>query len=273
MRARLWLAVVTVFWLAMSVWLWRSSFGAHTRPGNVPPAVVWQKILTAPDTSHLEIHYKTNVIGYCRWRPDVGQELATGARLTEDDPLEGMVQQLAYYSLDLDGNVTLPDFPTRLRFSLSLKLDTNHLWQTFDAHFSMRPDTYELSADSAAQMVRLRVDAAGEQLDRRFRFNEFQDPAKLLREFGGPMLPTMAMALGVPLSTNKAGVAWLAGHWEARNDSMFLGPNRVRVYRLQTKLLDRYKVTLFVSPVGELLRAELPGEVVLVHDTLANLRT
>ena len=86
------------------------------------------------------------------------------------------------------------------------------------------------------------------------------------------MLPTMAAALGVPLSTNKLSAAWLGGRWEARSDSMLVGKNRARVYRLQTKLLDRYKMTLFVSPVGEILRAELPGDIVLVHDTLAAMR-
>src|ERR1041385_8564308 len=151
MRARLWLLMVTAFWLTMSAWLWRSSFGAHTQPGNVPPAMVWHKILTAPDPSNLEIHYKTNVVGYCRWRPDVGQELATGARLLEEEPIEGMVQELAYYSLDLDGNVMLPDFPTRVRFTFALRLDTNHVWQTFEGRVSMRPDVYELAADARAQ--------------------------------------------------------------------------------------------------------------------------
>ena len=273
MRTRLWLVMVTVFWLAMSVWLWRSEFGAHRPPGSVPPSMVWQKILTAPDPSSLEIHYQTNVVGYCRWRPDVGQELATGARLLEDDAIEGMVRQLAYYSLDFDGNMLLPDFPTRVRFSFGLKLDTNHVWQTFEAHVSVRPDVYELSADALAQTVRLRVDAGGDQLNRKFRFADFQDPQKLLRELGGPMLPTMAAALGVPLSTNKLSAAWLGGRWEARSDSMLVGKNRARVYRLQTKLLDRYKMTLFVSPVGEILRAELPGDIVLVHDTLAAMRS
>jgi len=50
-----------------------------------------------PDTSNLEIRSGTNVIGFCHWRPALGQELATGVRLPdEEEPLEGMVQQLAY---------------------------------------------------------------------------------------------------------------------------------------------------------------------------------
>jgi len=178
-------------------------FGSQSATWQRAASIVWQKMLTAPDSSTLEIRYKTNSIGTCRWRADVGQELATGARLSDDDSLEGMVQQLAYYSLDLEGNMTLPNFSTRVRFSFELRLDTNRMWQTFAAHVSMRPDVYELSANSAAQTVHLRVDAGADKLDRTFRFAEFQNPQKLLQEFGGPMFPAFAAALGVPLSTNK----------------------------------------------------------------------
>ena len=37
-------------------------------------------------------------------------------------------------------------------------------------------------------------------------------------------------------------------------------------------LVDRYNVTLYVSPVGEILRAELPGQIVLVNDAISGLR-
>ncbi len=273
MRKGLWFAVATVFWITMSVWLWRAEFGNRRQPGSMPPAVVWQKILTAPDTSNLEIRHGTNVIGFCHWRPAIGQEFATGARLADDEePLEGMVQQLAYYTLDFDGNLTLPDFPTRLRFSFVLRLDTNHVWQTFDAHVTMRPDIYELSVNAAAQTVQVRVDAGGDRLNRKFRFAEFQNPQKLLQDIGGPLFPAMIAAFGVPLSTNKLSAASLGLRWDARNDSLLVGRNRVRAYRLQTKLLDRYRIAFFVSPVGELLRAEFPGNIVLVNDALAGLR-
>ncbi len=273
MRLRLWLVAVTVFWVTMTVWLWRTEFGERRQPGGVPAAVVWKKILTAPDPSNLEIRHGTNVIGFCHWRPDVGQELATGQRLADDEnPLEGLVEQLAYYSLDFEGTLTLPDFPTRTRFTFRLRLDTNQTWQTFDAHVSMRPDVYELFANSGAQTVRLHVDAGGDKINQTFRFADFQQPQKLLGDLGGPMLPTMVGAMGVPLGTNKLSPQSLGLRWEARNDSILVGANRVRAYRLQTKFLDRWRITFFISPVGELLRAEFPGDLVLVNNALAGLR-
>ena len=273
MRTRLWIAVVTAFWLAMSVLLWRSEFGHH-RPfaRTVPAHMVWQKMLTAPDASNLEIRHGTNRVGYGRWRSDVGQEIATGALLPEDDPIEGLVPKLAYYTLDFDGNVTLPDFPSRLRFSLALKLDTNRVWQTLDARVVLRPDVYEVSLNAPAETARVHVDAGGDRLDRVFRFTDFQNPSKLLQEFGGPMMPMMAASLGVPLSTNQFSAASLGLHWEARNDFVLVGRNRVRAYRLQAKLFDLHRITFFVSPVGEILRAELPGNLILVNDALAGLR-
>jgi hypothetical protein len=270
---RIWLGVVALFWLAMSALLWRSEFGSQRQFGSsIPASVVWKKMLTAPDHSTLEIRHGTNRIGYCRWRPEVGQEFATGTRMSEEEPIEGMVHQLAYYSLEVEGNVALRELPTRLSFSAGLKLDTNYAWQTYETRVTIRPDVYELFANASEQTVQLHVDAGGDRFNRKFRFSDFQNPQKLLQEFGGPMLPAMLGAIGVPLSTNKMSAASLGLRWEARNDSILVGNNRVRVYRLQTRLLDRYRVTLFVSPVGEILRAELPADIVLVNDQLTGLR-
>ena len=44
-------------------------------------------------------------------------------------------------------------------------------------------------------------------------------------------------------------------------------------YRLQAKLFDLHRITFFVSPVGEILRAELPGNLILVNEALAGLRS
>jgi hypothetical protein len=273
MLKRVWLGLVTVFWVTMIALLWRSEFGSRQQPGSsVPPEMVWKKILTAPDYSQLVIRYHTNTIGSCRWRPDVGQELATGARMDEDEPVEGMIPDLSHYTLDLDGYVTLPDFPVRTRFSSLLKLSTNFSWLRFDGRAVMRPDTYELSASATEQTVSLRVDAGGDQFTRVFRFSELQNPQKLLLELGGPMLPLLASSLGMPIATNQISATSFGLHWEARHDWLTIGGNRVRAYRLQARPLGRYRITLYVSPVGEILRAELPGDLVLLNEALSGLR-
>lgn len=251
MRTRLWLAAVLGFCLVMGVWWWRSELSGRPRPGGIPPSGIWQKILAARHPSNLEIRLQTKVIGHCRWQPGTGLARAGGG-----------------FALDVEGSLTLPDFPLPTAFSLAFGFDTNHLWQSFAGRATRLPDVYEFSADAAVQTAHLRVDASDDQLDRTFRFAEFQNPQRLLQELGGPMLPMMAAALGVPLSTNGLSAAALGPRWEASHDSVLVGSNRVPAYRLQTKLINRYKVALFVSPVGELLRAELPYDIVLVREAM-----
>jgi hypothetical protein len=273
MGTRIWIGLVTAFWVTMGVLLWRAEFGSRGQPGSaVPASMVWQRILTAPDTSQLEIRHQTNRVGFCRWRPELGEEIAPGDELLEDDPVEGMVRRVVHYTIDFDGNLTLPDWPTRVRFSAMLQLDTNRVWQKFEAELTMRPDTYSVRADAVRKTIEVRVDAGGDRFNRVYQFSDLQNPQKLLHELGGPMLPAMVAALGVPLSTNQLNPASLGWRWEARSDSLLVGRNRVRAYRLHSRLVDRYDLTLYVSPVGEILRAELPGQIVLVNDAISGLR-
>ena len=68
----------------MNYLLWRSQWGAHSRIGNaVPVEVVWDKILTAPDSSSLDIYDHEKKIGVCHWLAGVGD--SPGAR-TENFP-------------------------------------------------------------------------------------------------------------------------------------------------------------------------------------------
>jgi len=43
----------------------------------------------------------------------------------------------------------------------------------------------------------------------------------------------------------------------------------VQVYRLHTRLLDRYEINIMVSRAGEILRVDLPGDYRVVNDRLA----
>ena len=84
-------------------------------------------------------------------------------------------------------------------------------------------------------------------------------------------IPALIAALGLPRSPAQAGPAALDLHWEARNDWLQIASERMRVYRLQAKLLDRFQLLLFISLEGEILRVELPDEIVLVNDHLSIL--
>lgn len=273
MRKPLVIVPITLFWVFMMMLLWRAEFGNGKPPGaTVPPQLVWDKILTAPDSSTLEIRHGTNRIGYCRWRADIGQEVATGAKMLDTpDVVEGMVPNLTSYTLDIDGNVSIPDVPQRARFVLNLTLDTNRVWKHFVARVTVRPDIYEISADSTQKLARIYVDAGADKFTREIPFSELQDPRKLLLEFGGPALPLMLGIVGPP-KTDGTNALSLPIKWEAHNDALLLGRNNIRAYRLKATLLDRYRATFYVSPVGEILRVELPDKIHLVNDVVSGLR-
>ena len=59
--------------------------------------------------------------------------------------------------------------------------------------------------------------------------------------------------------------------WKARTDWLNIAHERVRAYRIEARLLDKYRAALVISRVGELMRVELPAGVQLVNETLTNL--
>jgi hypothetical protein len=273
MLSRITLALLTLFWVMMNFLLWRSEFGgsAH-RGGAVPLSLVWQKILTAPDDSPLDIVHRGQKIGYCRWVANVGQELATGKISTDEIPPEGMVKALSSYRIDLGGSVALGDTRNRLRFDFDLKLTTNHVWQEFSLQLKSPPDaSWEISSLAAAQTIHLRTQDEGGVSERVFKLAELENPQLLMQEFGLPVPLELLGAFGFPSGARKAAPLSLGLTWEARNDWFAIGQTSVRAYRLQAKVLDRYRIIIMVSQVGEILRVELPDDLILANNKLTSL--
>jgi hypothetical protein len=268
-RRRVILLLLVAFWLVMMVQLWRSEFGAHGPAGSpVPVGVVWEKILTAPDQSALQITHRGTNVGFCRWTATVGQEISAVMLADDDLSPEGLVNQPTGYTLDLDGNVNLPDLGLRLAYDLNLKLGRDEAWQEFHGRMRLRPDEYQIDLRAADKTVRVTSRADGATSSRVFTFDELRNPQKLLREVGGPLLPALLASAGVPVSTNALSRLSVGVVWQAHQDWLLAGRTRMRVYRLETKLFDRYRIRVCVSPVGEILRVELPGDILLQHETL-----
>ncbi len=271
---------IVLFFVLMNALLIRWEYGGRSQLRSpVPTAMVWQKVLTAPDNSSLDILHRGKKIGHCTWVPALGEEQATGKVATDDVPPEGMVQGLAGYSLDLEGNVNLGDVTSRLRFHFLLKLSANQAWQEVSIKLTLRPSTWEVRALAAEQTVQINIDDDAGKSQRTFTVAELQQPDKILREFGGPFLPELLEGMGLPLkpgrpsATNQAAAISLGLDWEARNDWLKIGHDRMRVFRLQARLLGNLNMLIYVSPVGEILRVELPGELVLLNrlDGIADL--
>lgn len=273
MRYRLFFLAVTAFFITMNVLLWRSEFGAQGQMGApVPPEVIWEKVLTCPDNSFLDIRHNSVRVGHAHWIASIGEELATGRVMTDELPPEGMINRLSGYTLDFDGNVTIGEL-SRLGFNCNLKLDTNQNWREFTLKLKLKPFIWEVRANGPQQELMFTTEDDEGRTDRAFKFSDLQNPNKILTELGGPTLPAAFAALGLRLpspQTGTNGVA-LGLKWEGRNDWLQIGRNPVRVYRLEARLLDRYRAVLFVSPVGEILRVELPEDILMVNDALTNL--
>jgi len=270
MRYRAYFLLVTAFFITMNVLLWRSEFAGRGSLGApVPADLVWEKVLTSPDHSYLEIRHHGVKIGRAQWAASIGEEAATGKVLSDEPPPEGMVKALSGYSISFDGAVSLDDL-SRLRFDLNVKLDTNQNWRTLDVKFTVKPFSWEIQTSAEKQTLRFYAEG-DERIDRTFTFADLRNPDKIVRELGGPALPGALAALGLPLPQTDSPSASLALKWEARNDRLEVRDNLIRVYRLEARLFERLKATLFVSPVGEILRLELPDEIVMINEALINL--
>jgi hypothetical protein len=272
MRSRLTLLVVSTFFLTMNVLLWRSEFAPAVRGTQIPPEVVWEKLVVSPDDSWLEIRHRGARIGQAHWLAKVNEVIPEGEALLEEEPPVGMIRRVTGYSLDFGGTVSL-DAATKLRFDIGLTLDTNQLWRVLNIKFQIKPFSLEVAAESRKRELRLSIEDDGRK-EYVYSFDDLRNPEKILRDLGGPLLPATLLALAGPLREFQqlnGSNGGLPITWEARQDKMQIGRADMRVYRLEAHLPGRYRAVLIISPVGEVLRIELPDELIMSSDAMSSL--
>lgn len=281
MRDKIPLLLVSAFFVTMNVLLWRAEFGAGRRLGAPLPAeTVWEKVLTSPDHSSLEIRHKGVKIGRATWSASINETFVGDLLDTDDVPPEGMVKSVTGYRLDFDASFSLEDL-TRLKVDFHLNLATNQAWQDLGLKVALRPAVafWELRASALDETLSFMADEGEGVTEKNLKFSELRDPQALARALGSPFLPATLAAFGLPLSPPPAAApkgapaapAGLGLQWQARHDTLTVGRNPIRVYRVEARLLDRFKASFLVSPVGELLRVELPNDIVLLNEALLTL--
>ena len=253
MAARLTFFIIAAFWLTMNVLLWRAEFGSHDSGTPVPVDLVWQKILTAPDASSLNVYQNGKRTGYCELSTSVGQEMST---LDADrPPPEGLVKR-AGYQIHLAGNVALGDFTNRLKFDGRLQFSTAHEWREVNLKISSHLTVVEIHSVATNQTVHLKINSDGGLLEKDLTFAELQNPNALVRALVGNVADSL---LGVmDLSELSAPAATQKLVWRASRTRVKIGTEAVPVYRIQTSILG-HDVLVDVSTLGEILRVELPG--------------
>lgn len=274
MTRKLSFALITLFWLTMNALLWRAEFGGKDAGAEMPVSLIWEKILTSPDDSGLAVHIAGERVGYVRWQPNIGEEIATG-KVANENEIEGRIKELTGYTIHADGNFILPEGAGRIRFDLEAKFDADLQWTGWTVKGIQRPNVWRISANRKSETIEFGLGESASEVKQRFRFADFRNPAKLMDDLGvtaalpmaGVVLPNLAPASG---GTNAPSLS-LGLKWEGKQDWLQMGHSRVKVYQLRAQLLEKYEIVVIVSRVGEILRVKLPGEMTLVNEALINL--
>jgi hypothetical protein len=276
-----WLLILAsaAFWIAMNVLLWRAEFRHGAGAGStVPPAVIWRKILAAPDLSSLTILRHGKKIGSCRWTTSIAEELS-GLKEDTAVPPQDFARKSTGFRLQLEGSLNDGDKPARIRFEASLLLSTNQLWREFKLMVNARPAIFDVRATAADQAVRFSWDDGKGRLERVMSLSDLGNPAYVLEQLPGWTSGKMRgrdLLLSMGQGSSAGGTPALSGlglnftsarlSWEGSNDELRLGHSSVRVYRLRAHLVDRYEASVYVSRVGEILRVDLPDQIVLLNE-------
>lgn len=258
---------ITGFWLTMNVLLWQTEFGSRKSSGTVPVQMVWEKILTAADDSSLTIFHRGKLVGACHLQTQVGEEWS---KVSDENIPSGRPEKSRGYRLRMDGSAVVPEVTNRFRFEGELKLDKKRDWRSVDASITMRPLTWEIHSVAADRNLHLKVKGGEGPVDVVLQFSDLQNPVtltyKLLGASAGDLVGEAGLAAAM---AGKASGVELGVEWDAHEDSIHIGRTAVQVYRLHTRLVERYEISAIISRAGEVLRVDLPGEYKLVNDRLA----
>lgn len=267
MGSRFTVAVLGLFWVAMTGLLWWVEYGPTRFRGTpVPPEAVWQKMLTSPDSSSLAIMHRGERIGFCHVVATVAGVAGAGGA---SPPPEGMVRHVGGYQLDVTGSLHPPDSDLRLRFSVRLLLTPEQEWSGLHVELVSRPTTIEASVEVEKGVLNLSVDSPNARFQRSLRLAEFHSTESVLQEILGPaaaFIPDLS-----PFSLEGASLPGMGTglEWVAATDQFKVRQTSVPAYRLSSRLFEGSSVVLIISRAGEILRVELPDDMVWVNDALS----
>jgi hypothetical protein len=258
--------VVAGFWLTMNVLLWQTEFGSRKSGGAVPLRIVWEKILTAADDSSLTVLHEGKLVGACHMQTQVGEDWS---QVSDDNLPSGRPQKGRGYRLRLDGSAVVPELTNRIRFEGELKLNKDRVWQDVIAHVMLRPYTWDVHSVATNQSIHLKAMGGAVPFDLVLKFSDLKNPVALTYKLLGSSSGDLAAEAGLTAAVGNVSELALGVKWDAHEDSLRIGRTPVQVYRLHTRLIDRYEINAIVSRAGEILRVDLPGNYQLVNDRLA----
>ncbi|MCW5558477.1 MAG: hypothetical protein KIT22_11685 [Verrucomicrobiae bacterium] len=262
MISRAFLAAVAVFWAVMNFLLWRAEFGrGRSALSDVPLRTVVDRVLNAPDPSVLVVRHRGESLGLLRWIPTVTESGPAGGE--ESSTPEGMVEATGY-QVDADLNLNGSTPSERWRVLTHLELDTNYVWKELSVRLFQRPANWEIIARAGDDRILLRYEEGRNSWEQWFSWRDLKQAGSLL----GPYAALLPEELTSGLSGLDPGHWRDAIQWQARNDWLQVGRNRVRTFRIEATVLNQYQASVQVSRAGELLQIRLPDQLQLSNEAL-----
>ncbi len=275
MRSKLIFTAIAAFWAVMMFLLARAEFGfGGGISGSIAPEAVWEKILTAQDTSSLEVHFRGKRVGMCRWASAVIQDDALQGETEASLAAEGRVKRATGYTAELDGTLAISALTNTLRFSLAGSFATNLSLGTWEVRLTLKPLEFSFATTTNSGGIEMGFSDGLRTTRRNFTREQLSSPDALLREIAGPaaflvagQMKSALTTAGISTNAAAAGIRWAAGF-----DWMNLGHGSLRVYVLRGTLGENLRATIWVSRAGEILRVELPNGIVVVNSELPRLK-
>jgi len=263
MLNRAFFALLALFWVTMNFLLWRAEYGVPNLSGTpVATSMIWDKILTAPDSSFLTIRHHGTTIGFCRWSTAVSEELAT-----MDEAPSG-AEPLRKYRIRLEGDIQMPESKDNLRFECRLILANRTDWSEFSVQARYQSLVVRVHSLAQEQTVHVSITNGPAVMDRTIGFNELQNPQVLLSTLVGPLMSGLRENAELPPLQQSAGAKLEPVRWQAWADTLYISHQPLRVYRINGRIAGLFDVVLHISPVGEIFKVQLPDNTVLLHDRM-----
>jgi hypothetical protein len=264
MIPRLTFFLIAAFWVTMNFLLWRAEYGTHGGEISVPPELVWRKILTAPDSSSLNVFQNGQRTGFCDFSTGVGNEMA---ELDENSVPPADAVARAGYKIQMNGNVGVGNFTNRVHFDARMQFNSARDWRELSLKISSRLANVEIHSLATNQNFHLKISGDNFNTETTVRFTDLQNPTALAHTILGNSLGDFFGGFELPVPKNSAALAQSI-HWQAHRERMKMGGAEVSVYRLETELLQN-KIVIYVSTLGEILRIELPAGITAALDTFS----
>lgn len=266
MAARITLIATGLFWVLMNGLLWQAEWGERFTSGSdLPPALIWRKMLDSPDSSVLSIRHQGKAIGSLEWHPSVLEVPRDHSTATSSDTIEGMVSAPAGHQLRVSARFFGSDTPLdRLMILVNTRFSPSNQWEKATIRVDQRPRSWEIETEAGSDRIRLTHEEGRRRLEQTFETRNRAALQLMLAPYLAGMPPGLIPenALAHPEKLARAVAL------EARSDWMPVGRSRIRVYRLTARLPGQIEVTAFISRAGELLKIQLPDRLQLVNEAI-----